>query len=171
MDKKLDKNTLVELLNYFCVPDAEYWADQDLNDDIWAHFAAFRFLRPLQIHLDGYLERPEEWVNGVLNRRDSGEIGRIMKLMVEAGIPPRDIGIFAYWIAREAYNFVLYRLSDPAGGDYDLENEEELPRWNLVETSLRKDGKYTLDYIFTGRYIPELHTIFPYRNPEGKPRT
>ena len=170
MDKKLDKNTLVELLNYFCVPDAEYWADQDLNDDIWAHFAAFRFLRPLQIHLDGYLERPEEWVNGVLNRRDSGEIGRIMKLMVEAGIPPRDIGIFAYWIAREAYNFVLYRLSDPGGDDYDLENEEELPSWSLVEINLRKVGN-VVDHIFTGRYIPELHTIFPYRNPEGKPRT
>lgn len=164
----MDKKMLVKLLDDFGVPAAEYWADQDLNDDNWAHFAAFRFLRPLQNDLDGYLERHEEWVNSELNR--DSELGRIMKSMVEAGIPPKDIGLFAYWIARYAYNLVLQRLTDPAGADYDLENDEELPSWSLVEINLRKVGN-TVDHIFTGRYIPDLHTIFPYRNPEGKPRT
>lgn len=166
----MDKKTLVKLLYDFGIPDPEYWADQELNDDIWAYLAAFRFLRPLQNDLDGYLERPEEWINFELNRRHS-EIGHIIKSILEAGIPHKDIGLFAYWIARYAYIGVLHRLSDPAGGDYDLENEgEELPRWSLIETYIRKDGNAVRE-IKTGRYIPELHTLFPYRNPEGKPKT
>jgi hypothetical protein len=162
MASTFDKKTLINILHDFDVPDPEYWADQELNDKNWAFLAAFRFLRPLQDDLDAYLYRPENWIEDQLKYRHS-KYRHILQSMLNAGISPKEIGVFAYWIARMTYNSVLLRLSDPAGADYDLENEGEgLPRWALSE--IFRD-------VTTGRYIPDLHTLFPYRNPEGESKS
>lgn len=65
-----------------------------------------------------------------------------------------------------AYNSVLYRISDPGGGDYDLENEGEgLPSWTLIERTHRnKNGNE--QEVSTERILAEMHSIFPYRHPE-----
>ncbi|MEH6848904.1 hypothetical protein [Bacillus pseudomycoides] len=91
-----------------------------------------------------------------------------MREMIDAGISPEQIGVFAYWIARSAINEVLYRLSDPCGGDYDLPNEgEELPVWRLEEFSKSHNEK-TFSIERTGWSLLELHNIFPFHNPGEK---
>ncbi|HEY9160986.1 MAG TPA: hypothetical protein VIS94_07875 [Desulfomonilia bacterium] len=77
--------------------------------------------------------------------------------LINKGASPELLGKFAYEIALTALNEVLYRLSDPAGSDYDLENEGEgLPSWTLMETNA--------NYEVTGRHVTELHNLIPFSN-------
>ncbi|WP_302104964.1 hypothetical protein [Polycladomyces zharkentensis] len=162
----VDKDELVELLRQWGVSHAEEWAEQELRDEHFAVLAMFRFLRPLQHMLDGYLYGSEYWVQQTIERKDP--TAEVLKEMIDAGIAPEKIGWFAYWIAREAINAVLYRLDDPAGGDYDLPNEGEgLPSWSLQERIEHREGtKWTAE--LTGRVIGGMHTLFPFHNPEDK---
>lgn len=58
MNSKFDKESLIRILEDFGVPDPEYWAEKELKNN-YPWLAAFRFLRPFQEHLDGYLDNPE----------------------------------------------------------------------------------------------------------------
>lgn len=118
-----------------------------------------------------YLYNSESWVQRSIERAneqatpDSDDL--ILKEMVHAGISPEKIGLFAYWIARSAINGVLYRLSDACGGDYDLPNEgEDLPSWRLEEYTPYNDKTSNVER--TGRFLLELHNIFPFHNPGEK---
>lgn len=66
------------------------------------------------------------------------------------------IGLFAYNIAKAAFNEVLYRLDDPSGADFDLDNEEEYPIWALMEV-VESDDNSTL----TGRRLEMMYEVFP----------
>lgn len=72
--------------------------------------------------------------------------------LLKAGASPEKIAQFAYEMRLEAYNSVLYRLDDAAGGDYDLPDEGDwLPSWTLTERSP--------DHEPTGRYLQELYSL------------
>lgn len=169
--KKPTKENVTQILKEFGVQSPEYWAEDEMKGSE-AVLAAFRFLRPLQEILDMYLYDNERWVQHSIERanknKDPDLDDVIIREMIDAGISPEQIGVFTYWIARSAINTVLYRLSDPCGGDYDLPNEgEELPVWRLEEFSKSRNEK-TFNIERTGRSLPELHNIFPFHNPGEK---
>lgn len=118
-----------------------------------------------------YLYDSEGWVQHSNERANEqatpASDDLIIKEMVQAGISPEKIGLFAYWIARSTINEILYRLSDPCGGDYDLPNEgEELPSWRLEEYTAQSGNPMNVER--TGRLLLELHNIFPFHNPGEK---
>jgi hypothetical protein len=138
--KKYTKEELIELFHHFGVPDAEYWAEQELKDKDLAVLAIFRFLRPLQDILDRYLYHHDEWVKVTMERRYN-PCSEVVKEMVNAGIASEKIGWLLYWVVREALCLLIYHLDDPRGYDYDLPNQgEDLPRWTLMEYIEHKEG-------------------------------
>ncbi|MGG2134645.1 hypothetical protein AB1284_25585 [Bacillus sp. S2(2024)] len=169
--KKPTKEKVTQILKEFGVQSPEYWAEDEIKGNE-AVLAAFRFLRPLQATLDKYLYDNERWVQHSIERtseqKNPNPEDVILREMISAGISPEQIGLFAYWIARSAINGVLYRLSDPCGGDYDLPNEGEgLPIWRLEEY-IESYNERTFNVERTGRPLPELHNIFPFHNPGEK---
>ncbi|WP_459500571.1 hypothetical protein [Bacillus sp. C1] len=170
LKKEPTKETVTHILKEFGVESPEYWAEDEIEGKE-AVLASFRFLRPLQEALDTYLYNSEDWVQRSIERTneqatpDADDL--ILKEMVQAGIPPEKIGLFAYWIARSAMNAVLHRLSDAGGGDYDLPNEgEDLPSWRLAEYTAQRENSMHVKR--TGRLLLELHNIFPFHNPGEK---
>ena len=168
--KEPTKENVTQILKEFGVQFPEYWAKDEIEGKE-AVLASFRFLRPFQEILDTYLYDSEGWVQRSIERTneqatpDSDDL--ILKEMIQAGIPPEKIGLFAYWIARSAINEILYRLSDAGGGDYDLPNEgEDLPSWRLEEYTAQSGNPMNVER--TGRLLLELHTIFPFHNPGEK---
>ncbi|PEY29936.1 hypothetical protein CN354_26405 [Bacillus cereus] len=166
LKKEPTKETVAQILKEFGVQSPEYWAKDEIEGKE-AVLASFRLLRPLQETLDTYLYNSENWVQRSMERANPDSNDLIVKEMVQAGIPPEKIGLFAYWIARSAINEMLYRLSDPCGGDYDLPNEgEDLPSWRLQEYTAQSGNPMNVKR--TGRYLLELHNIFPFHNPGEK---
>ncbi|PEK30481.1 hypothetical protein CN568_06605 [Bacillus pseudomycoides] len=170
LKKEPTKENVTEILKEFGVQSPEYWAKDEIEGKE-AVLASFRFLRPFQEILDMYLYNNESWVQNSIQRAneqatpDTDDL--IMKEMVQAGISPEKIGLFAYWIARSAVNEILYRLSDAGGGDYDLPNEgEDLPSWRLEEYTAQSGNPMNVER--TGRLLLELHNIFPFHNPGEK---
>ncbi|WP_026590632.1 hypothetical protein [Bacillus sp. UNC437CL72CviS29] len=168
--KEPTKENVTEILKEFGVQSPEHWAKDEIEGKE-AVLASFRFLRPFQEILDMYLYNHESWVQNSIQRANEQATpdtnNLIIKEMVQAGIPPEKIGLFAYWIARSAMNEILYRLSDAGGGDYDLPNEgEELPSWRLEEYSPHNGNPMNVER--TGRLLLELHNIFPFHNPGEK---
>ncbi|ENQ3107308.1 hypothetical protein ACEOWJ_003395 [Bacillus cereus] len=170
-NKKPTKENITKILKEFGVQFPEQWAEDEVKGKE-AVLAAFRFLRPLQAALDMYLYDNERWVQHSIeranNQKNSNPTDMIVSEMINAGISHEQIGIFAYWIARSAINGVLYGLSDPCGGDYDLPNEGEgLPSWRLEEyKESYNEGTFKVER--TGRPLLELHNIFPFHNPGEK---
>lgn len=161
----MEKKELIECINKLGIDNAGYWSDQELTDSRYATLAMLRFLRPFQKSLDYYLEDHEIWVKNELSRKNS-KISGVLQEMIDAGVNTESIGVLAYWMSRMAMNNVLYRLEDPAGDDYDLENEgENLPRWVLLEQVITKDQN-RIDAKVTGRMLSGMHEIFPFKNPE-----
>jgi hypothetical protein len=159
---KYSKEELIELFKMLGVPDPDEWAESELNDKQTAYLAVFRFLRPLQQLLDGYLYRHDSWVKSAIERDDPDS--KVIKEMVDAGISSEQIGWFAYWITRYAINIMLYHLDDPAGADFDLPDEGEgFPNWCLVERISYRDGNvHTFEY--TGRILQGMYSLFPYKD-------
>ncbi|KRF21782.1 hypothetical protein [Paenibacillus sp. Soil787] len=155
---------LIECMKKMGIDNAEYWSDKEISDNKYATLAMLRFLRPLQKSLDNYLESHDIWVNSELTRRNS-KISGVLEEMISAGVKTEAIGILAYWISRMSLNSVLYRLDDPAGADYDLENEgEDLPRWVLLEQVISKEGN-KINAKLTGRMLAGMYEVFPFKNP------
>jgi hypothetical protein len=170
LKKEPTKENVTQILKEFGVQSPEYWAKDEIEGNE-AVLASFRFLRPFQEILDMYLYNNESWVQNSIQRANEQATpdtnNLIIKEMVQAGISPEKIGLFAYWIARSAINEILYRLSDPCGGDYDLPNEgEELPSWRLEEYTAQSGNPMNVER--TGRLLLELHNIFPFHNPGEK---
>ncbi|MED4651728.1 hypothetical protein [Bacillus pseudomycoides] len=168
--KEPTKENVTQILKEFGVQSPEYWAKDEIEGKE-AVLASFRFLRPFQEILDMYLYNNESWVQNSIQRANEQATpdtnNLIIKEMVQAGISPEKIGLFAYWIARSAMNGILYRLSDAGGGDYDLPNEgEDLPSWRLEEYTAQSGNPMNVER--TGRLLLELHTIFPFHNPGEK---
>ena len=116
--------------------------------------AMVRLLRPLQKTLNEYLEDYEGLVRFKLGRPNDPEYP-LVKEMADKGVEPETIGKLCYWTARSAYNELLYRLDDPAGADYDLDDEGSgLPSWALKE----RDGAGRE----TGRTLQGLSSVFPF---------
>jgi hypothetical protein len=161
----LNKKDICDLLEELGTPNASYWADKEKTDKTRAILAMMRFLRPLQKTLDEYLYNYDEWIENIKRCKDDTLKAEIDE-MIKAGVSNEVMGKFAYWIARTAFNKVLYRLDDPAGADYDLKNEgEELPRWTLKEVIVDSEkGHYTE----TGKSIYGMHSVFPLTSPEEK---
>ncbi|MED1622471.1 hypothetical protein [Bacillus pseudomycoides] len=170
LKKEPTKENVTEILKEFGVQSPEYWAKDEIEGKE-AVLASFRFLRPFQEILDMYLYNNESWVQNSIQRANEQATpdtnNLIIKEMVQAGISPEKIGLFAYWIARSAVNEILYRLSDAGGGDYDLPNEgEDLPSWRLEEYTAQSGNPMNVER--TGRLLLELHNIFPFHNPGEK---
>lgn len=170
LKKEPTKENVTEILKEFGVQSPEYWAKDEIEGKE-AVLASFRFLRPFQEILDMYLYNNESWVQNSIQRANEQATpdtnNLIIKEMVQAGISPEKIGLFAYWIARSAINEILYRLSDAGGGDYDLPNEgEDLPSWRLEEYTAQSGNPMNVER--TGRLLLELHNIFPFHNPGEK---
>ncbi|PFK36861.1 hypothetical protein COI93_15625 [Bacillus cereus] len=168
--KEPTKETVTEILKEFGVESPEYWARDEIEGKE-AVLASFRFLRPLQKTLHTYLYESEDWVQRSVERANEqanpNSDDLVIKEMVQAGIPPEKIGLFAYWIARSAMNEILYRLSDPCGGDYDLPNEgEDLPSWRLEEYTAQSGNPMNVER--TGRFLLALHNLFPFHTPGEK---
>ena len=169
LKKEPTKETVTEILKEFGVKSPEYWARDEIEGKE-AVLASFRFLRPLQETLDSYLYNSEDWVQRSVERvneqANPNSDDLIVKEMVQAGIPPEKIGLFAYWIARSAMNEILYRLSDPCGGDYDLPNEgEDLPSWRLEEYTAQSGNPMNVKP--TGRHLLELHNLLLEKSPHA----
>lgn len=130
-----------------------YYAKQDDSDSTWAWLAAIRFVRPIQKSLMRY---KKDYSRQMSERLDNGyNVSNSFRALKKAGISDEVINNFVYEIAIESYNDVLYRISDPAGSDYDLDDDgDNLATWKLIE--IDKDNRKT------GRYIPELHNLIPY---------
>jgi hypothetical protein len=158
----LNNKEVHDLLKEFGIPHADYWAEKENTENSRAILAMMRFLRPLQKTLDEYLYNYGEWIENIKSCNDNILKEQITE-MKRLGVSNETIGKFAYWIARMAFNNVLYRLDDPAGADYDLKNEgEELPSWVLKEVVFDAENN---DYKETKRNIYGMHGIFPFTNP------
>ncbi|MDQ0875988.1 hypothetical protein QFZ77_004647 [Paenibacillus sp. V4I3] len=154
------KQELIETMEKMDIENAEYWSDQEISDKKYATLAMLRFLRPFQKSLDNYLDSHENWIKNEMTRRNS-KLSGVLDEMISAGVKSESIGILAYWISRMTLNSVLYRLDDPAGGDYDLENEgEDLPRWVLLEQIISKENN-KIDGKLTGRMLAGMYEVFP----------
>lgn len=154
----MNKEEVKMLLQKFGLSDnaAEYYSNFEVNDkENRAWLAAFRFVRPVNNSLEFY---KAEYSNVLKHRIEQGlDISEAETELINKGVPPELLGKFAYEIALTAINEVLYRLSDPAGSDYDLENEGEgLPSWTLME----RDPNYGV----TGRHVSETHSLIPFSN-------
>lgn len=104
---------------------ARHYAELEVNENK-AYLAAFRFVRPLNKDLEKYEKGYKSWedikrIPGVSGLKDSGaNLEDVLKLIHDT--------MFT------CYGGVLYRLSDPAGWDFDLEEcGEYLPGWALWE--------------------------------------
>lgn len=153
----MSKEEIKELLQNFGLPEgsADYYANLEVKDKNFAWLPAFRFVRPLNNSLESY---ETEYADILRSRIERGlSISEVEEELLEKGATPELLGKFAYEIALTAFSEVLYRLSDPAGGDYDLENEGQgLPSWTLME----RDSKR----VVTGRRLAETHSLIPFSN-------
>ncbi|RII33696.1 hypothetical protein D2A34_18415 [Clostridium chromiireducens] len=153
----MGKEEIKELLQEFGLPEnkADYYANLEINDKNFAWLSAFRFVRPLNKSLESY---KTEYGDILRNRIEKGfSISKVESELLEKGATPELLGDFAYEIALTAFNEVLYRLSDPAGGDYDLEDEgESLPSWTLIE----RDSNGSRNE----RHLTETHSLIPFSN-------
>lgn len=163
-----EKKEIMNLLSEFKLPFLESWVDSELKENKCAFLAVIRFLRPLQKSLDYYLFDYEKWIDYALERNDTSH--NMIKEMIDKGVSRETIARYSYSVARTAFNEVLYRLDDPAGGDYDLENEgEHLPRWRLIE-EIRYYDRKKIHFKETGRPIHGMHSIFPFIDPSEDER-
>lgn len=152
MNKEVIKKTLQEFGLHESV--ADYYANFEMKDKS-AWLAAFRFVRPLNNSLEFYKNEYGDMLKSRIER--DLENSEVETELLKKGATPELLGQFAYEIALTAFNEVLYRLSDPAGGDYDLENEGEgLPAWSLRER--------VLNYEVTERSLAEMHSLIPFSN-------
>jgi hypothetical protein len=153
----MSKEEIKELLQGFGLPEntAYYYANLEIKDENLAWLTALRFVRPLNNSLESY---KTEYGDILRSRIEKGlSISKIEAELLEKGATPELLGNFAYEIALTAFNQVLYRLSDPACGDYDLKNEgEELPSWALME----RDSNGAI----TERRLTETHSLIPFSN-------
>ncbi|EKQ52396.1 MULTISPECIES: hypothetical protein [unclassified Clostridium] len=154
----MNKEAVKEILKEFGLSEsrAEYYAEREIKDK-FAWLSAFRFVRPLNNSLEFY---NNEYADIIKKRIEKGlDNSEIETELLNNGATPELLGKFAYEIALTAFNEVLYRLSDPAGGDYDLENEGEgLPSWRLKERNLNNE--------VTKRTLAEMHNLIPFSNFE-----
>lgn len=153
----MSKEEIKELLLKFGLPEgaADYYANLEMNDMNSAWLSAFRFVRPLNICLESYRT---EYGDLLKSRIEKGmRISAVEAELIEKGATPELLGKFANQIALTAFSQVLYRLSDPAGSDYDLKNEGEgLPSWTIME----KDANRKV----TDRRLAETHSLIPFSN-------
>lgn len=125
---------------------ANYYGEREAENNNEPWLAAFRFVRPLNNDLKYYKETYSS------DLREGCMYSEASKALLEAGVSPEQIAEFAFEMRLEAYNSVLYRLDDAAGGDYDLPGEgDSLPSWSLMERS----SKHQL----TGRLVQGLHSL------------
>lgn len=153
----MNKEVITELLKNFGLSEsaASYYTNRDIEDKNFAWFAALRFVRPLNNSLEFYLNEYGNMLRSRINEKLP--ISEVEKELLNEGATPELLGKFAYEIALTAFSSVLYRLSDPAGGDYDLENEGEgLPAWTVME----KDSNGQV----TDRKLAETHSLIPFSN-------
>lgn len=132
----------------------EHYTKLEMEDKVWAWLPTVRFVRPLNNQLRKYLDG--DFIRQLKEAKENNiHVDGIVGELLEAGVTPELISKFAYEITSTSYNEVLYRLVEPSGADYDLDNTgADLPSWRLVEVD--ENGK------LTGRYIQELHNLIPY---------
>jgi hypothetical protein len=154
---KMNKEEIKRLLQEFGLSEqaSDYYANLEMKDENFAWLPAFRFVRPLNNSLESY---KTEYGDLLKNRIEKGlSVSKIEAELLEKGATPELLGKFAYEIALTAFSQVLYRLSDPAGGDYDLENEGDgLPSWSLMERDANR--------VITERRLTETHSLIPFSN-------
>jgi hypothetical protein len=153
----MSKEEIKQILMGFGLPEdaAEHYAKLEVNDKKFAWLSAFRFVRPLNNSLEFY---KNEYGDILRSRVEKGlSISDSETELLNAGATPEMLGKFASEIALSAFCNVLYRLSDAAGADYDLEGEgADLPSWTLME----RDS----NYVVTERYVTETHSLIPFSN-------
>ncbi|WP_051542021.1 hypothetical protein [Clostridium lundense] len=153
----MNKEEIKELLKSFGLPEntADYYANLDIESNNFAWLAAFRFARPLNNSLEFY---ENEYGDMLKNRiKENLPNSEVETKLLKNGATPELLGKFAYEIALTTLNEVLYRLSDPAGGDYNLENEGNgLPSWTLMEVDSNNK--------VTKKRLAETHSLIPFSN-------
>ncbi len=98
----------------------------------------------------------KNYAQQMTDRKNKGyTVSEAFRNLKDAGVDDETINKFAYEIALTSYNEVLYRISDPCGADYDLEDEGNgYPRWRLKEVDSNGNE--------TERFVPELHDLVPH---------
>jgi hypothetical protein len=152
----MNKEEIKETLQEFGLSEnkAEYYANLEMKDN-FAWLSAFRFVRPLNNSLEFYKSEYGDMLKNRIERNlDNSEVETEL---LKKGVDPELLSKFAYEVALTAFNEVLYRISDSAGSDYDLENEGKgLPSWCLKE----RDSECKV----TERPLAETHSLIPFSN-------
>lgn len=137
---------------------AEWYLQYD--NAVWAVVPTFRLLKPLNDSLEFYKGGYRKWLEkqqaaGTLEKRDS-EAAQ----MLAAGVPAEVIERYAYNLALECYESLLYQMDDKGGAEVDDVFSDEI----FEKCTYGQLCEMGTDGEPTGRYLFEVHGKIPFSN-------